>query len=177
MSSFIIIFFVIAVIIRLSSLAISIRNENKLKQEGGKEYGKLNSSVLAILHTLFYFSAFFEGWYNKVQWDKFVTFGLIVYLFSIGVLFYVISQLSNFWTVKLIIAKKHPRNTSFLFKYVRHPNYYLNIIPELIGLGLIMKAEFVLIYFFPVYLVSLAVRIIQEERTMDQLTMKSGAQN
>lgn len=161
MSTIIIIAFMIFFCLRLITLFISTRNEKMLKQAKAQEYGRLNSITLAILHIVFYFSAFAEGYLNRVQFDQITFIGIIIYMLSMAALFYVIYQLSPIWTMKLIIAENHPLNKSFIFRYIRHPNYF-NIIPELIGLALAMKAYIVLATLFPVYLVSLTVRIIQE---------------
>jgi len=59
-------------------------------------------------------------------------------------------------------------NQSALFRWVRHPNYFLNIIPELCGLALIMGAWIVLVLGLPCYLLVLRVRIKQEEAVMQQ---------
>ena len=166
MSTAIVIAFIIFFGLRLWTLAISIKNEKRLKQAGGQEHGQLNSLMLAILHIVFYVSAFVEGYINQVQFDWITILGLLIYGLSMAALFHVIQQLSSLWTVKLIIAKEHRLHKGFLFKYVRHPNYFLNIIPELIGLVLVMKSYLVLAILFPIYLVPLTVRIIQEERLM-----------
>ena len=166
MSTSIVIVFIVFCCVRLFSLFISLKNEKRLKQAGAQEYGKLNSIILAILHVLFYFCAFAEGYANRVQFDQVTIIGIITYVLSIVALFYVIQKLSQIWTVKLIIAKDHPLNKGFIFRYIRHPNYFLNIIPELIGLALVVKSYIVLLILFPVYLVSLAIRIIQEEKLM-----------
>ena len=166
MSTIIVIAFFVFLCVRLTSLFVSIRNERRLKQAGAKEYGNRNTAILAILHIVFYLGAFVEGYINRVQFDQTTAIGIGVYVFSIAVLFYVIRQLSPIWTVKLIIAENHPLNKSFLFRSVRHPNYLLNIIPELIGLTLVMKSYVVFLMVFPVYLVSLGVRIVQEEKLM-----------
>jgi len=166
MATSIAILFVIFFCVRLYTLIISIRNEKILKQQGAREYGKANSLILALLHVLFYVGAFTEGYMKQVQFDQVTVIGLAIYVLAIAALFYVIKQLSPIWTVKLIIGDKHPLNNGFIFKTIRHPNYFLNIIPELIGLALVMKAYVVLTALFPVYLVSLAVRIVQEEKVM-----------
>ena len=166
MSTTIIVVFALFFVLRLSTLFISIKNEKRLKQSGAQEYGKLNSAILAILHFIFYVSAFSEGYIDDVQFSRVTIFGIILYLFSMAALFYVIRQLSPIWTVKLIIAKDHQINKSSLFKYIRHPNYFLNIIPELIGLALVMESYISLLVISPAYLVSLTVRIVQEEKIM-----------
>jgi isoprenylcysteine carboxyl methyltransferase (ICMT) family protein YpbQ len=153
-------------LVRLSTLFISMRNERRLKADGGIEYGAFNSSILAVLHVGFYLSAFAEAYTRAVQIDTISLVGIVIYLFSIAALFYVIHELSPIWTVKLIIGREHTLNRSLLFRFLRHPNYFLNVVPELVGLALMCKAYYTLLILFPVYIASLAVRIVQEERIM-----------
>jgi len=166
MSPILILLFISFFLVRLSTLFISMRNERRLKADGGIEYGALNSRILAVLHVGFYLSAFAEAYINAVQIDLMGLVGIAIYLFSIAALFYVIHELSPIWTVKLIIGREHSLNNSLLFRYFRHPNYFLNVVPELIGLALMCKADYTLLILFPVYLLSLVVRILQEERIM-----------
>ena len=53
-----------------------------------------------------------------------------------------------------------------IFKYFRHPNYFLNIIPELVSISLICQAWITLAIGLPVYLIPLTIRIVQEEKVM-----------
>ena len=160
------ILFLVFFCVRLLTLAISIKNEKRLKQAGAQEYGQLNSLVLAILHVLFYLGAAAEGYFRGVQFDSTTLLGLVIYSGAMAALFYVIYALRPLWTVKIILARDHTLNTDWLFKYVRHPNYFLNILPELIGLALIMKSRTVFVLVFPLYAISLGVRIFQEEKIM-----------
>lgn len=153
-------------IFRLGSLLYSIKNENNLKKEGGIEYGKINSSLMAILHTIYYIAALTEAILKSTAFNKISAIGSLVLIFSFLVLIYVIYQLRKIWTVKLIIATNHKINTSFLFKYIRHPNYFLNIIPELAGIGMLCHAWHVMVILIPLYMVTLIVRIVQEEKVM-----------
>jgi len=155
-------------ILRISSVFISKRNEKRLIAEGATEYGVKNTKILAILHTIFYFSCFAESYYKSVQLNSISIVGYCVYIFSIAVLVYIINKLNPIWTVKLIIASDHKLNNSPIFKYIRHPNYFLNIIPELIGISLIFQSFYTLIILFPVYLISLHIRIKQENNIMKQ---------
>ncbi len=52
-------------------------------------------------------------------------------------LFMVIKSLGGIWTLKLFILPNHPIIKSGLYKITKHPNYFLNIIPELIGVLLL----------------------------------------
>lgn len=67
---------------------------------------------------------------------------------------------------KLIIAPHQVVVRNGLFSLVRHPNYFLNIVPELIGIGVLLQAWHVLALGLPLYLIPLSIRIAQEERVM-----------
>ncbi len=79
-------------------------------------------------------------------------------------------SLRHIWTVKLIIAPKevHTLNVSPLFRIVRHPNYILNILPELIGTAMVFHAWYTLAIGGALYLIPLIIRIVQEEKIMKQ---------
>lgn len=157
-------------ILRLISLGISLRNEKRIKVLGGVQYGKVNSMLLAIVHIVFYFSCLFEAYYNHhLMLDSTSKWGLALLIFAYLVLFYVIYQLREVWTLKVYILPEHKVNKTFLFKWIKHPNYFLNILPELIGMALLCKAVFTFCLLFPIYLVILAVRIRQEENAMKHL--------
>ncbi|HEY4291584.1 isoprenylcysteine carboxylmethyltransferase family protein [Luteibacter sp.] len=159
-------FTVFAVVCRIASLAVSLRHEAALKRAGGVEYGALNSNLLALCHVLFYAAAIWEGWSRGPELDAVAGIGIALYLLALFFLLYVIRLLGRLWTVKLIIAPDHELVTHPLFRVVRHPNYFLNIIPELIGLTLALHSYRTLAIGLPIYLLPLIVRIVQEEKTM-----------
>ena len=166
MKPIILFLFFTALLIRLISLFISIKNENSLKISGAFEYGKFNSTLLMISHASIYSFCFVEAYIKQPEFDLISLIGTILLLFSIFMLFIVISKLKHFWTFKLYIAKDHILNKSFLFKYFRHPNYFFNVIPELLGIILICKAWAALIILFPLHMFFLGIRIHQENIAM-----------
>jgi len=167
MNVIILIIFLVGVYLRLVIFPrISLKNEFKLKSNHAKEYGSKNSFILGALHVLFYYGSIIEACLKKAQPDYITLIGTIIYFLSFIVLFYVIKQLKTFWTTKIIIAEDHPLNTSFLFKYIKHPNYFFNLIPELIGLALICKSFYVSIVILPLYCITLIIRIRIEEKAM-----------
>lgn len=167
MSVIILIIFLVGIYLRLMVFpGISLKNEFNLKTNHAKEYGPKNTFILGALHLLFYYGAIIEAYIRKTQFDYITVIGTIIYFLSFIVLFYIIKQLKMFWTTKVIIAEDHQLNTSFLFKYIKHPNYYLNLIPELIGLALICKSFYVFIVVFPLYCITLIIRIRIEEKAM-----------
>jgi isoprenylcysteine carboxyl methyltransferase (ICMT) family protein YpbQ len=154
------------------TVLISGLNEKKLKRMDAVEYGKPNSGLLIIAHFVYYFSCVFEGTERGAYfYDTISTVGLGLYVFSVIMLYYVIYALRHIWTVKLIIAPKehHRLIKSPLFKYVKHPNYYLNIIPELIGIALFFHAWITLVVGLGIYLIPLVKRIRQEDAIMKKM--------
>jgi isoprenylcysteine carboxyl methyltransferase (ICMT) family protein YpbQ len=158
--------FMIAALLRLGSVAISMRNEKALKAHGAREYGRSTSRLLALAHTLFYLGALAEGLWRNTQPTRWTTVGILLYGIALMAFVLVWRALNRLWTVKLLIASDHILNQSALFRWVRHPNYFLNILPELVGLALIMGAWMVLGIGLPLYLCVLGVRIVQEEQVM-----------
>jgi isoprenylcysteine carboxyl methyltransferase (ICMT) family protein YpbQ len=152
--------------IRLISLFKSLSNEKILKKSGAVEYGKINSLFLTLAHILFYLSCVSESIISKAIFNTYTILGILVFTFSMIILWIVIFSLKGVWTVKLIIAAKHDINKSFIFKYFRHPNYFLNVLPELIGVALICQSWYTLFIGLPLYMIPLTIRIRQEEKIM-----------
>lgn len=168
----IIIVFVAFFALRLVSLSYSIRNEKIIQKRGGIQHGKTNSLMLTLAHLAFYFSALYEAYASGTELDGISMIGIGVMLFAYAMLFYVIYKLRDIWTVKLYIVPNQRIETSFLFRTVRHPNYFLNVLPELVGLALLCHAWYTLAIGLPLYLIPLAIRIRQEEKAMKDLWEK-----
>ena len=162
----IVILFLLASAIRLVSLIKSAANERRLRKANAVEYGRNNSIILVIFHTLYYLACLLEAMVSEKTVNIISFFGVGLFVFSMAMLWIVIFSLKDLWTVKLIIAREHRLNNSFIFRFFRHPNYFLNIIPELISIALICQAWYTLLIGLPLYLIPLTVRIVQEERVM-----------
>jgi len=158
--------YILASLLRLGSLAVSMRNEKALKAAGAIEYGEKHSRLVSIAFVLFYTLSLIEGLWRGTQLTIWTAVGMILYGIAMVVLLLVWRELGRFWTVKLIIAPDHVLNQGTLYRWVRHPNYFLNVIPELIGLTLMMGAWTVLTLGLPLFLIILGIRIGQEERIL-----------
>lgn len=157
-----------AFFLRAISLGVSVRNEKRLKSAGAVEYGRRNSLALAGFHGLVYLGTIVEAFVRQTRLDGVGIVGLALYVLSMLFLTLVIRELGALWTVKLILAHGHTLDRSWLFRTIRHPNYVLNIIPELVGLVLICHAWITAAAILPPYVISLAIRIRQEERVMGE---------
>ncbi|OMG43202.1 hypothetical protein BK140_43980, partial [Paenibacillus macerans] len=90
-----------------------------------------------ITHVLIYMSAAIEAFIRKDTFSLLNGIGLIILIIAYIMLFIVIKTLGRIWTLKLFILPNHPIIKSGLYKVTKHPNYFLNIIPELIGVLLL----------------------------------------
>jgi isoprenylcysteine carboxyl methyltransferase (ICMT) family protein YpbQ len=159
-------FFAAALAFRLVMLAVSIRHEKALKRDGAIEIGATNSKMLALAHTAFYFAALAEGYVRGGSFDQVAQVGSVLYAFGMIFLLVVVRLLGRFWTVKLLLARDHELVTHPLFRTVRHPNYFLNLLPELVGLALIFHAYITLVVGLALYAIPLRTRIQQEEAAL-----------
>src|SRR6266545_604451 len=116
--------FIGALLLRVGSVAVSMRHEKALKAHGAREYGRSNSHLLAAAHVLFYGGALVEGLWRSTQLTRWTTVGILLYGLSIVALLLVWRELKGLWTVKLLIASDHTLTQSALFRWVRHPNYF-----------------------------------------------------
>lgn len=166
MSVGIVVFTVWAVVLRVVAFAISVRNERRLKRDGAVEYGKGGTILLTGVALLYAASAIFEGAVRRAQLDALAWWGILIHTFSMAALFYVIYELRDVWTMKVLIAPQHQLVTSWLFRTIKHPNYFLNLIPEFIGVTLLFHAWLSAAVLLPMLLVAIGIRIVQEERAM-----------
>lgn len=162
----IVVLFLLASGIRMVSIFKSASNEKRLRKANAVEYGRNNSRVLVICHFLYYLACLSEAIVLGKSVEKISFIGVGLFVFSMVMLWLVIFSLKDIWTVKLIIARGQRINNSFIFKFFKHPNYFLNIIPELISIALICQAWYTLCIGLPLYLVPLIIRIAQEEKVM-----------
>lgn len=155
--------------VRLAFLAVSIKHEKRLIAKGAVQIGEKTSKRLAAAHIVYYFAALFSAYYCEVVFNWVSALGAVIVALSLLVLGYIVRELGEIWTVKVYIAPDHIINRSWLFKTFKHPNYFLNIVPELIGVGLLCQAWGVMLIGLPIYGVILAKRIHEEENAMRHL--------
>lgn len=161
-----IVFVFLAIALRLAFLMVSVRNEKSLRARGAVEFGASTTRLLAVAHVAYYIIAAAEGLTEPASFTSLSLAGIFLYGFAMVMLLLVVSTLGSLWTVKLLVLPQHPLVRTGLYRWIRHPNYLLNILPELIGYGLVLQAFNTLLIGLPVYLIILALRIQQEDKAM-----------
>lgn len=161
-------------IIRLLFLTVSKKNEKAILEAGGCEYGAQNSKRITILHILFYLGSLIEAIIIGTRFDNISIAGTVLLAFSMFMLYTVIRLLTGIWTVKLMVAKNHKFNNHWLFRVVKHPNYFLNILPELTGLVLLCHAWYTAAIVGPFYIIVMYIRIKEENRVLREIIIPNG---
>ena len=169
-----IVIFVAVSLFRLVFLRKSSQNEQDILAKGGMEYGVKNSNIMKDLHMLFYAVCFLELLLKKPAFDLVSLLGAVLLLFSMFMLYLVAKLLGPVWTIKLMLVKDHKFVDHWLFRNVKHPNYFLNVVPELVGLALLSNAYFALFILFPLYCITLYVRIKEEEQLLKEVIIPNG---
>lgn len=163
------ILFVAFFVVRLAFLAVSIRNEKRLIAQGATQIGERTSKLLTVAHIVYYFAALGSAFYIGAEFTTISLIGALLVAASLVMLGVIVRSLGEIWTVKVYISPTHRINRSWLFRTFKHPNYFLNIVPELIGIALLCQAWAVLLVGLPIYGVILAKRIREEEAAMAHL--------
>ena len=160
-----VLFVVLAFVWRISTVVISSINEKALKASGAGSRGR-QQYLPAVSHLAFYVVATVEG-AKATELNHTVSIvGVAVYVLSALALISVLYSLGPLWTVKIIINHRHPLVRTGLFRWVRHPNYFVSIIPELVGFALALNAYWTLVVGLPLYCIPLFIRIRKEEAAM-----------
>jgi isoprenylcysteine carboxyl methyltransferase (ICMT) family protein YpbQ len=152
---------------RLWTLYVASTNEKRLKRDGATEYGQGSTLALWVATALVYVGALIEGFsYRHAQFDRIAAVGLVIYIFSAIALIFVIRTLGPFWSGKVIISPHHQLVVHPIFRRLKHPNYFLNMVPELIGFTILLHAWITLAIGLPLFLISLAFRIRVEQQVL-----------
>jgi isoprenylcysteine carboxyl methyltransferase (ICMT) family protein YpbQ len=152
---------------RLWTLHVASTNEKRLKQQGAKEFGHASTLAIWIATGAVYAGALIEGdTLRHAQFDRIAAVGLGIYIFSALALLWVIRTLGPFWSGKVLIAPGHQLVVHPVFRAIKHPNYFLNMIPELVGFSIMLHAFLTLAIGLPIFLITLYFRIRVEEMAL-----------
>ena len=159
--------FLFFLFVRMITVSRSRKNEKILIAEGAKQYGHAVTKLIVFVHILFYLSCYFEGFNHPVDFSSSaVQLGIFLYVFSWSVLCLVWHYLGRFWTVKIYVHPKHDVVQNWFFKTFRHPNYFLNLGPEMLAVGLVSGVRYSWLVLIP-YCLLMAKRIQEEERAIN----------
>jgi isoprenylcysteine carboxyl methyltransferase (ICMT) family protein YpbQ len=155
----------LAFLARLASGKRSSGNERALRAQGAVEHGQRTTAAIILLHLAIYLGALVEALVRAPALGAPTLVGAALLVFAFLVLRQVQKDLGPLWTGKLLVAPVHPVARSWLFRTFRHPNYLLNVAPELVGIILVTQAWVTAALLVP-YAACILLRIRQEEAAM-----------
>lgn len=158
-----ILFISFIILLRISELIISKRNEKWLLQNGAVEYGKDQYVFMVLLHTLFFVTLIFE--YLIKQPLSYNLLLIILYFFLISFKVWVIFSLGKFWNTKIYRISNMPLIKKGLYKYFKHPNYFI-VTAEIAVIPLAFNFYYTAITFTLLNMFMLFVRIKEENKVL-----------
>jgi methyltransferase len=150
------------IVLRLTELYISARNEKWLQSRGAIEYGRGHYPFVVALHTLFIASLVTEYFLNDTPHQLnyiFLALVILVLLFK----WWLMSSLGKYWNTRIyripgsLAVKKGP------YKFIRHPNY-IDVVCEIAMIPLVFHLYYTAIIFSVLNAIMLTVRIKEENK-------------
>ena len=152
---------------RLAELALSRRNERRLRSRGAVEAGAGHYPWMVALHTLFLASCVAEVWWlGRPFVPALAGAALAVLLAATGLRVWTLRTLGGRWTTRVLALPDEPLVAGGPYRYLRHPNY-LAVVLEVAALPLVHTAWATAVVFSALNTVLLRVRIRVEERALD----------
>ncbi|NEW84499.1 MAG: hypothetical protein GZ094_19330 [Mariniphaga sp.] len=150
--------------IRITELVVSRQNEKWLRANGAVEYGQNHYPFIVFLHVGFMLSLIIEYYLKPTQTINYLF--LFVYLMLIGAKVMVISSLGKYWNTKIFHISGHRLMRKGLYKYVKHPNYFI-VICEIAVIPLIFNLYVTATVFSVLNAIMLNVRIREENKILN----------
>jgi len=155
-------FILLLIILRLTELYISSRNEKWLLSQGAVEYGRAHYPFVVALHTCFIISLvaeyFFNGSPHLISYF-FLVLVILVLLFK----WWLMSSLGKYWNTRIyripgsVAVKKGP------YKFIRHPNY-VDVVCEIAMIPFVFHLYYTAVIFSVLNAIMLMVRIKEENK-------------
>ena len=146
------------ILTRLFELILSKKNTSILLKEGAVEYYKFHYKFIVLFHILFISFFFVKSFTNTIIKMEYLYVFFIVQIFR----YKIIHDLGKYWTTRILVIKE-PLIKTWMFKYLRHPNYLI-VFLEVILVCLFFNDFFSLILFSLINLVLISIRIFYEEK-------------
>ncbi|MDZ4757925.1 MAG: isoprenylcysteine carboxylmethyltransferase family protein [Bacteroidota bacterium] len=148
----------------MCELIIAKRNEIWLRKNGAVEYGQKHYPFMVLLHLLFIVSLIIEYRFNGTEKVNYSL--LILFLVLILVKVQVINSLGKYWNTKIFRIHSVPLVRAGLYKYFKHPNYFI-VVCEILVVPLIFNLYTTAIIFSFLNAIMLSIRIKEENRIIN----------
>jgi len=160
------VFVALVAIQRLSELALSRRNEARLRARGAIEHARWQTLMLALLHSGWLLSATVEVWLLQphIQWGLALP-AIVIFTLGQVIRLAAIRTLGDRWSVRVMTLPATRRVTRGMYSWLRHPNY-VGVALEIMSLPLIHGAVLTAILFSVLNAIAMVARISVESRAL-----------
>jgi methyltransferase len=155
--TFLMIYIVIA---RIYELLLSKKNSENLIKLGAKELYSFHYKFIVAFHVFFIFFFLIKSINNADETLQHLY--LYIFILIQFLRYKIILDLGEYWTTRIIVINK-PLINSWIFKYLRHPNYIV-VFFEIFLICLFFNDFVSLIFFSLINLILIIVRIYFEEK-------------
>lgn len=151
---------------RLLELAVSKRNERRLRERGAVEAGRGHYPWMVALHTAFLLSCLAEVWLLRRPFVLDLAVLALAVLVAASVLrYWTIRRLGGRWSTRVLVLPGEPPVVGGPYRFLRHPNY-LAVVLEIAALPLVHTAWLTALVFSVANAILLGVRIRAEEAAL-----------
>ena len=158
---------------RIGELVLARNNEERMKKEGGLEFGMSHYPWIVLLHLGFFISLFAEYKLFDQKPSSYWMIWLSLFLLAQVGRVWVISSLGQYWNTKIIVMPSADPVSRGPYKYIKHPNYVI-VAVEIIVISLLFNAYITAIIFSCLNVWMMSIRIPIEERALSNLTSYAG---
>ncbi|AQX02250.1 hypothetical protein BBD32_12675 [Elizabethkingia anophelis] len=157
--------------LRASNYYCSLKNSKSLEIEGSKEFGKILSRVLFLFYVLYYTGCFIEGTIRRNNINFLGFCGVLLLCISYVLMYRARVRLGELWTLRIYIVRGYELE-GFRFRHIKIWYYLLYVLLEILGIGLLSGSWLMLLYFLPVLLFIVLLRVYQEMFLMNYFLRK-----
>lgn len=153
---------------RLLELALSRRNERRLRARGAVERGRAHYPAIVALHALWLLSTLVEGLLRGPGMSAYWPVALAAFLLAQPLRYWAILSLGERWSTRILVLPGARLVRRGPYRYFRHPNYVV-VVVEIAAFPLIFGAWTTALVFSALNAAVLAVRVREEERALSEL--------
>jgi methyltransferase len=153
---------------RLLELALSRRNERRLRARGAIERGRGHYPLIVALHALWLLSTLTEGILRGPDLPAFWPIPLALFLLVQPLRYWAIFTLGQHWNTRILVVPGARLVRRGPYRYLKHPNYVV-VAVEILTFPLIFGAWITALVFSILNAALLYVRTKEENRALAEL--------
>jgi len=110
-------------VMRLLELAVSRRNESRMRRRGGLEVDRRYTRLLMVFHGLYLLGFAFEAWWRRPDPIVPLPVAIAAVLLLEAFRLWCIRSLGDRWSVRVMAVPGEPPVRRGPYRWLRHPNY------------------------------------------------------